>query len=78
MKCFYPTIRKAIKKLGFNYYRVARKPLLSEKNVKEKLEYSLKYKNFRNRGKVLWSDEVSFQYGKRITEKCLRRRGERY
>jgi transposase len=56
------SIRNLLKLNGFGSYKKIKKPYLSEKNIKERKGFGLKYKNFDffDWKKVIFSDESKF------------------
>ena len=57
------TLRRRIKDLGYKSCRSAKKPLISEKNRKKRLEFYKAHKNFsvQDWGRIIWTDESRFK-----------------
>ncbi|RXN12061.1 transposase-like protein [Labeo rohita] len=75
------TVRRRLLEDGLVSRRAAKKPLLSKKNIRDRLIFCKKYGEWtaEDWGKVIFSDEASFRLfgasGKRFVQ---RRKGERY
>lgn len=73
------TITRRLARQGFSSRRCAKKPLLSKKNIKDRLRFLTEYG--RNDAdwfdRVLWSDESRFQLCSDGPERCIRRSNER-
>ncbi|RXN21029.1 transposase-like protein [Labeo rohita] len=75
------TVRRRLLEDGLVSRRAAKKPLLSKKNIRDRLIFCKKYGEWtaEDWGKVIFSDEASFRLfgasGKRLVR---RRKGERY
>ena len=75
------TLRKAMKSIGFCNRVAAKKPFLSKKHKADRLAFANEHKhwttsNWRN---VIWTDETSFEIGKRSRQvKVWRKSHERF
>lgn len=76
----YMAIEAALKKEGFSRRWAMRKPPISEKNRKLRLQFAKDHEhwNFRDWCKFLWSDETWVKYGRHRKTKVLRRPGEEW
>jgi transposase len=73
------TIRRVLKKNGFDLRIKWKKPLLSKTYRKKRLEFAMKYKNWtvQDWKKVIWSDESKFQiFGSDGRKYCWKKAGE--
>lgn len=74
------TITRRLKEAGFSSKRCAKKPLLSKKNVTDRLTFLQLYGHHDSQWfqHVLWSDESRFELCTDAPQRCLRRSGERF
>lgn len=74
------TIARRLAMYGFKSKRCARKPFLSRKNIRDRIEF---HKRYGHHGpewfdRVIWSDESRFQLVSDAPERCIRRSDERF
>uniref|UniRef100_A0AAZ3PY95 Transposase Tc1-like domain-containing protein n=1 Tax=Oncorhynchus tshawytscha TaxID=74940 RepID=A0AAZ3PY95_ONCTS len=75
------TVRRILLQDGLVSRRAAKKPLLSRKNIRDRLIYCKRYRDWtaKDWGKVIFSDESPFRLFGASGKKLFRRRqGERY
>ena len=60
------TTRRVLKELGFGSFKAVRKPFVTPKQAKRRLEWAKAYKNWTEQEwlNVIWSDETSIEVGK--------------
>ena len=73
------TVRRRLLEDGLVSRRAAKKPLLSRKNIRDRLIFCKRYRTAEDWGKVIFSDESPFRLFGASGKKLVRRRqGERY
>ncbi|NP_001133228.1 transposase-like [Salmo salar] len=74
------TVRRRLLEDGLVSRRAAKKPLLSRKNIRDRLIFCKRYRDWtaEDWGKVIFSDESPFQLFGASGKKLVRGRGERY
>uniref|UniRef100_A0A096LU40 Transposase Tc1-like domain-containing protein n=1 Tax=Poecilia formosa TaxID=48698 RepID=A0A096LU40_POEFO len=75
------TVRRRLLEQGLVSRRAAKKPLLSRKNIRDRLIFCKRYREWTGEdwGKVIFSDESPFRlFGTSGKQLVRRRRGERY
>jgi len=76
-----PTARKALASKGIRSRIAAKKPFLSERHTKARLEFALAHKEWTTEDwkRVVWTDESTFEIGKYSRQpRVLRAVGEKY
>ena len=75
------TVRRRLLKAGLRSRRPVKKPLLSKKNISDRLKFCRKYKHWtaHDWSRVIFSDESPFScFGNQGSIRVRRRKGERY
>uniref|UniRef100_A0A8C7FW17 Transposase Tc1-like domain-containing protein n=1 Tax=Oncorhynchus kisutch TaxID=8019 RepID=A0A8C7FW17_ONCKI len=74
------TVRQRLLEDGLVSRRAAKKPLLSRKNIRDRLIFCKRYRDWTSEdwGKVIFSDESPFRLFGASGKKLVRRKGERY
>lgn len=65
------TVRRRLLEAGLKGCKARKKPWLSKKNIKKRLEWAQRYKDFTEEdwSKVVWSDESNFQVSCSLIQK---------
>ena len=74
------TVQRALKKLGYRRCVACSRPFITSAQAKKRVAFAIKhlYWTINNWARVIWSDEASFETGKRGRVFITRRAEERY